>query len=949
MSGWRLADGGAIDRSRPLAFSFDRKALSGFAGDTLASALLASGVRGLGRSFKYHRPRGLWGLGGEEPNAIFDVTEDGVTTPNLRATVTPLRAGMALASINAAPDAAHDRYRMVDLAQRFLPAGFYYKTFMGLGWMRWEPMIRRMAGLGWLDPANHPAANTPQVNARCDVLVIGAGPAGLAAARAAALGGAMVWLVDEASEVGGTLRWRGGTIDGADWHDFADDALAAIETAGGRVFRNTTLWGAFDHGLFAAWERRESAPDRHWRIRAGRTILASGAIERPLWFAHNDLPGVMSAEAALHYLRLYGVVAGRRIVVATANDASYPVAAALAATSAEVTLADARSETPGAPDGVRLLRGARLTRAKGSHTVVAAVVDGAQHDADTILVSGGYTPSVHLFAQAGGKLDWNESADALVPRPGSAPMVVAGAANGGFGLATTLAQGHAAGGGSGPVPRVAAEGDWGLAAMRPDPALSGRQWIDPQNDVTLKDVALAAREGFVSVEHLKRYTTLGMASDQGRNANFAGLAAMAALTGRSIPETGTTTYRPPFTPVPLSAIAGLRRGELFNPVKRLTLEQSHRSHGARFREYGGWLRPSAYGDNEAEAAQSEALAARQDVGLYDASPLGKIEVLGPGAAELLDFCGYVRMSTLKLGRARYGLMLGESGIIHDDGVVLRLAADRFILSASSSHVGSVRLILEEARQDRFDPVSVYLHNVTANWVTLTVTGPRSRELLRAAGMPGALTDDAALPHMSVTETAWDGHDLRVARVSFTGDRSYELSVSARHGPALHSVLEAARRRIGGSWIGLEALMILRAEKGYILIGKDTDGITMPHDLGWSASRQKRSDEYFGRRALFTPEAKRPDRRQLVGLETEGDTPLPTGAHLVPLNGPRRSLGFVTSSYFSPNLARPIALAMVEGGQSRMGEELGVFHLGDLRSARIAPACAFDPEGERLNG
>ena len=949
MSGWRLPDGGAIDRSRPLPFSFDGKALSGFAGDTLASALLASGMRVLGRSFKYHRPRGLWGFGSEEPNAIFDVTADGVTTPNLRATVTPLRAGMALAAVNTSPDAARDRYRMLDLAQRFLPAGFYYKTFKASDWMRWEGMVRRMAGLGRLDPLNRPAADTPQMNGRCDVLVIGAGPAGLAAARAAALGGAAVWLVDEAPEVGGTLRWRGGIIDGGDWYEFAVDALSAIEAAGGRVIRNTTLWGAFDHGLFAAWERCEGAPDRHWRIRAGRTILAAGAIERPLWFANNDLPGVMSAEAALHYLSLYGVVAGRRIVLVTGNDASYPVAKALAASGAGVTLADARAETPNAPEGVQLLRSARLTRAKGSRAVAAAVLDGAQIDADTILVSGGFTPSVHLFAQAGGKLDWDARSDALVPRPGSAPIEIAGAANGGFGLAAALAQGHAAAGGSGPAPRAQPADGWSLLAMRPDPALAGRQWIDPQNDVTLKDVALAAREGYVSVEHLKRYTTLGMATDQGRSANFAGLATMAALTGRSIPETGTTTYRPPFAPVPLSVIAGLRRGELFNPVKRLALEETHRAHGARLREYGGWLRPSAYRADEVAAAQSEALAARQGVGLYDASPLGKIEVLGPGAVELLDFCGYVRMSTLKPGRARYGFVLGESGIVHDDGVVLRLAEDRFIVSASSSHVGSVRLILEEARQDRFDPSRVFLHDVTANWVTLSVTGPRSRELLRAAGMPGELTDDAALPHMSVTETQWNDRCLRVARVSFTGDRSYELSVSARHGPALHTALEAARERIGGSWIGLEALMILRAEKGFILIGKDTDGITMPHDLGWATPRDKRTDEYFGRRALFTPEARRSDRRQLVGLETEGDTPLPTGAHLVPLDGPRRSLGFVTSSYFSPILARPIALAMVEGGQSRMGEDLGVFDLGALRPARIAHACAFDPHGDRLNG
>ena len=942
MSGWRLAEGGsAIDRARPLSFSFDGAALQGFAGDTAASALLASGTRILGRSFKYHRPRGLWGLGGEEPNAILDVTEDGRTTPNLRATALPLREGMALASVNARPDAARDRLGLLDLAHRFLPAGFYYKTFMAFGWMRWEPMIRRMAGLGRLDHGHHPPPDVAQPTARCDLLVIGA-------ARA----GAAVGLVDEAGKTGGALRWRGGAIDGGDWRDFARETEAAVTAAGGRVLTGTTLWGAFDHGVFAAWERRDGAPDRHWRIRAGRTILAAGAIERPLWFANNDLPGVLSAEAALHYLALYGAVAGRRIVLATANDASYPVAAALARAGCQVTLADARGDGPAAPGGVRVLRSARVRRARGPRWLGAVDVDGRHLDADTLLVSGGYTPSVHLFCQAGGKLDWDAARDALVPRPGSAPMAVAGAANGGFGLAAALAEGHAAAGGTGPAPASggADAPAWGLLPMRPDPALPGRQWIDPQNDVTLKDVALAAREGYRSVEHLKRYTTLGMATDQGRSANFAGLAAMAALTGRTIPETGTTTYRPPFTPVPLGVIGGMRRGELFDPPKRLALEEAHRGLGARFREYGGWLRPAAYGaGDEPACAQAEALAARQAAGLFDATPLGKIEVLGPGAADLLDFCGYRRMSTLKPGRARYGFMLRETGVVLDDGVVMRLAEDRFIVSASSSHVAAVRLVLEEARQDRFDPARVVLHDVTAHWVTLTVSGPRAQAVLDAAGLAEALLPAAALPHMSVAETRWTGVPLRVARVSFTGDLSFELSVPARHGPALLAALERGRTAAGARWIGLEALMILRAEKGYVLVGKDTDGVTMPHDLGWHRPRATRDDEYFGRRALFTPEAERADRRQLVGLAVDGATPLPTGAHLVPAEGPRRSLGFVTSSCFSPVLERPVALAMVEGGQARMGEALDAFHLGRTRRVRIAPACAFDPSGERLHG
>jgi sarcosine oxidase subunit alpha len=482
--------------------------------------------------------------------------------------------------------------------------------------------------------------------------------------------------------------------------------------------------------------------------------------------------------------------------------------------------------------------------------------------------------------------------------------------------------------------------------VRPDPALGGRQWIDLQNDVTLKDVKLAAQEGFRSVEHLKRYTTLGMATDQGRTSNFAGLAALAAVTGRSVEATGTTTYRPPFAPVPFPVIAGPRRGELFNPPRRLPLEPAHRDLGARLRDYGGWLRPAAYGaGDEAALAQAEALEARQTAGLYDASSLGKIEVIWPGAAALVDFCNYVRMSTLDAGRARYGFMLSESGVVHDDGVVLRLAEDRFLVSASSSHTASVRLMLEEARQDRFDPGRVFVHDVTAQWTTLTVTGPRARDLILGAGIAENV---AALRFMRVAETSWRGVPLRAARVSFTGDLSYELSVPARHGATLMQALDGARAAVGACWIGLEALMILRAEKGFVLVGKDTDGVTMPQDLGWTGPREKRADEYLGRRALFTPEARRADRRQLVGLEAEGDV-LPVGAHAVPLEGPRRSLGFVTSSHMSPVLGRAIALALVEGGRDRLGEEVGIFHLGETRRARIVPACSYDPEGTRRDG
>jgi len=945
MSGFRHKNFGTrINRSKPIQFEFDGQSVSAFEGDTIASALMANGIRIVGRSFKYHRPRGIWGMGAEEPNALVDAGLDGKFTPNLKATTVLARDGMTVRSVNAKPTASRDRYGIMDLFHRFIPAGFYYKTFMTFGWDRWEPMIRKMAGLGRIDPTHEPAADCPGVNAECDVLVIGAGPSGLAAAKAAAKNGNTVWLIEEAPRAGGTLQWRGGTIDGKGWTEFVVSACDAVRATGGKVLLNTTLWGAFDQAMFSAWQRNETGADIHWRIRAKKTILAAGAIERPMWFANNDKPGVMSAEAAMHHLVCFGVMPGEEIVIGTANDLTYPIAKMFSEAGAQVTLVDQRKKPPEIAN-VRQLNGSRITGAEGHKGISGALVNGEYVSADAILVSGGYTPSVHLWCQTGGKLDFEPKTDSLIPRKGTSDLIVVGAANGTFDLADTLREGHTAADGKGTAPKAKIRKSSLYEAVRPDPGLGGRQWIDMQNDVTLKDVGLAALEGFQSVEHLKRYTTLGMATDQGRTSNFAGLAAMSAITGKSIPETGTTTYRPPFQPVPLVTIAGRRRSNLFNPVKRLALENAHRQEGARFREYGGWLRPSVYGQgDETLLAQQEAHSARTAAAIFDASPLGKLEVIGPKAAELLDFTGYVRMSTLKPGHARYGFMLSETGVVYDDGVVLRLDENRFIVSASSSHVDGVRWKLEDGRQDRLGSKGVYIHDVTSAWTTLTVTGPKSYQLIIGAGI--SLPE---LKHMGVAETEFEGQPLRVARISFTGDRSYELSVPPSQAESLRNRLAGALAQYQGRWIGLEAVMLLRAEKGYILIGKDTDGLTMPHDLGWAAPREKRDDEYIGKRSLFTPAGNSNKRRQLVGFETMDDKPLATGAHLIPIEGERRSLGYVTSSYYSETLNRPIALGLLEQGKIRKGQIIGCFNNGDVRMVKIVSACAFDPKGECLNG
>ncbi len=568
---------------------------------------------------------------------------------------------------------------------------------------------------------------------------------------------------------------------------------------------------------------------------------------------------------------------------------------------------------------------------------------------DALLLSGGWTPTVHLYQQARGKLRYDERLAALVPAAEVEGVTVAGAANGAFTLDEALRQGHAAGGGQGPAPN-APPGVYRIAPAWPKPDAPGRRWIDFQSDMTLKDVVLAGREGYVSVEHLKRYTTLGMATDQGKTSNVNGLAAMAALTGRTIDETGTTTYRPPFVPVPMTVIGGRRRGELMNPLKRLPLEAEHRADGAQMREYGGWLRPAWYGaDDPDRTIQREARRARETVALFDGSSLGKIEVIGPDAAKLVDFHSYNRLSTLRPGRIRYGFILSETGIVFDDGVTLRLADDRFLVSCSSGHTEAVVMRLELWRQDRFDPRRVVIHDTTAQWATLTLTGPLARDCVAALGL-GLALDDEGLPHMGFAAGAFEGAPLRIARVSFTGDRSYELSIPVSKAGALRARIVAALPALGGGFLGSEALMILRAEKGYVIVGKDTDGTTMPHDLGAAGPRDQRKDEYVGKRSLVMAVAEDRGRKQLVGLEVgQGETPLPTGAHVIEGTGQgRRSLGYVTSSYWSPTLQRPVALGLVADGVARMGQSLGVYHLGAERRLRIAPVAALDPEGKRLH-
>jgi sarcosine oxidase subunit alpha len=955
-----------IDRSRRLTFSFDGREMSGFAGDTIASALLANGVRLVGRSFKYHRPRGIFTAGAEEPNAIVDLRHARRHDPNARATIEPLLDAMTIRSTHAHGSAQRDTFSFMDRFARFLPAGFYYKTFMWPRFRLYESMIRALAGIGRVD-SNSRAPQAQQRFLNVDLCVIGGGPAGVSAAFTAAKSGRQVLLVDEHAHLGGSLRWRNAVIAGLPGVDWLAAQEAGMRAAGVRIMTNTTAVGLYDHGAVVLVEKGLPAAasangERLWQVRARSIVLASGAIERPLLFGNNDRPGVMLADAALQYLRCHAVRCGQRVVVATNNDSAYELAHAFNTAGAHCIVVDTRAladraETARAA-GIDVHLGDRIDSALGRTQVEGArLMSGAVIDSDLIAVAGGWTPLIHLYCHARGKPRWDERIAALVPGDTVAGLQVAGAANGARTLDEAIEQGTRAGSGTSLPGRVSSPASpqpsalspaqsadfWGAAPDLKAASGNRRVWVDLQHDVTTKDIELAVRENFASVEHLKRYTTLGMATDQGKTSNVNGLAILAEQTGRGIDAVGVTTFRPPFVPVSMATIAGRSLGELQAPVRRLAAENVHRAEGAYFREYGNLLRPAWYG-SDASAIAREYQRARNDVAVFDASSLGKIEVIGTQAAALLDFVFYARMSTLATDRLRYGLVLAESGAIFDDGVVLRLASDHFVVSCSSGHVAAMLAHLEEWRQDRFDLGKVFIHDASAHWATMAVSGPQSKRVVSALGL-GIELDDSRLPHMAASAGTFAGRPARIARVSFTGERCYEISVPAR----LASDLWHKARAAGAEPIGVETLGVLRAEKGYIFVGQDTDSETMPHDIGMGVSRDKRRDAYVGDRSLFTPFAKREGRRQLVGIAASGDQPIPVGAHpVVDANGKRRSIGYVTSSCFSPALNRPIALGLVEDGRRRLGEELNFEHLGTRHAGTLVGSCFLDMPGARLH-
>jgi sarcosine oxidase, subunit alpha len=960
--------GSRLDRSKEIPFSFNGRGYVGYHGDTLASALLANGVQLIGRSFKLHRPRGVYSCGIEEPTGLVDAGTGSMRTPNVRATVLDIYPGLVAESQNCWPSVGFDLGAINSWFSPLFPAGFYYKTFKWPNWHVFEPSIRTMAGLGRAS-REHDADRYEEITADADVLVVGGGVAGLSAAIAAAHAGANVMLLESESRLGGVLGQRSD-------HEVTALALQA-QQLGVRVLIRTLAFGVYDHNLVCA--RQFIAPDpsspnmrgalreRMWKIRARAVIASNGAFERPMVFPDNDRPGVMLAGAVEKFAHAYGVAAGCRAVVAANSDSAYGVAAALQSLGIAVAaIVDCRAEgligaeasiASGAlrltnaviagVDGKRSVRGCAVATAGGSAT--------QRIDCDVILSAGGFAPAVHLHSQAGGKLRWVEESAMFVP-DGPAPGVFSvGACAGIFSLDAAL--NHASEVGSavarGTAPPVAPVGGAGHSlANTHAPRRGKKQFIDLQNDVTSEDVALAARENYRSVEHLKRYTTTGMGTDQGKTSNINALVLMGEQTQRAPQAVGTTKFRPPFAPITMGAFAARRVGMLYRPLKRLPAQGWHEERGAVFEEYGGWWRPAAYprqGESIEAAALREANAVRKGVGIFDGSPLGKLEVFGPDAARFLDLMYVGTLSTLRIGQARYGLLLNENGVLVDDGIVARLGEQHFWVNTTSGGAERTCDAFEEWLQCEFVGLKALVTPVTGRWANVTVAGPRAWELLDAAGFEASLAPTRS-KHMTLTSAQMDGVPLRVLRASFSGELGYEINVPAHHARALLERLWLLAPRFHATTYGLEALQSLRIEKGYVHIGTDTDGTTQPGDIGFGRSIESKAANFVGRRSLGRSGSRDADRPQLVGLiAADRRTALPVGAHLARNPPPTRTEGHITSSAMSAELGHPVALAMLSRGASRQGERIGVHHLGTTIDAEVVALPFIDPTGVRVHG
>ena len=977
----RRIAGGHIDRSKTLNFTFDDKAYLGHPGDTLASALLANGVQLMGRSFKYHRPRGPIASGSEEPNALVELRTGARQEPNTRATVAELFEGLEAKSQNRWPSLSFDAMSINDRLSSFLTAGFYYKTFMWPAsfWEKlYEPLIRHAAGLGSLSKQDDPDTYDKGF-LHCDLLVIGAGPSGLAAALTAGRAGARVILADEDFAFGGRLNaetFSIGDDSGANWAVKTVAELAALPNV--RLMSRTTILGAFDHGIYSAVERVsdhlavpvDGKPRQIlWRIYSKRAILAAGAIERPIAFENNDRPGIMLAGALRAYANRWGVAVGDRVAVFTNNDDGVRSALDLQAKGVDVAaLIDSRADAA-AVNGLRHIRGGEVVNSSGRLGLTSITVRMANGGTDIIPVSalgvsGGWNPNLNIASHQRGRPVWNDAIAAFVPGPdGPAGLSAAGAASGAFSTHAALQ--------TGAMEAVKALGAIGIAAKpieipkAEDAPLSitplwyvhsgkGRAWIDQQNDVTVKDVKLAHQENFRSVEHLKRYTTLGMATDQGKTSNILGLAIMAELTGKPIPETGTTIYRPPYTPVAMGALGGRSRGEHFKPTRLTPSHKWATEQGAVFVEVGMWLRtqwiPKPGETTWRQSVDREVSTTRKSVGICDVTTLGKIDIQGTDAGLFLDRVYANTFSTLGVGKVRYGLMLREDGIVMDDGTTARLGEHEYVMTTTTANAVPVFRHLEYCRQVLWPDLDVQLISTTEAWAQYSIAGPNARKLLEK--LVDQDISNEAFPYMACGEiTVCGGLRARLFRISFSGELAYEIAVPTRYGDAMIRALVEAGREFDAVVYGTEALGVMRVEKGHVA-GNELNGQSTALNMGLGKMVSKKKD------SIGMVLSQREGLNQETGLRLVGVKPvdpsklLTAGSHFIahgksPLAA--HDDGWLTSVVFSPDLGHSIALGYLKNGSTRLGERIRTVNLlakTEVEVEIVSPHF-IDPEGERL--